>query len=171
MVRNAATLVLLAVVTVVLGAGNVARADGTAPARAGVVGGDLVPDNRFPWMVRLSMGCGGALTAPQVVLTAGHCVNTGPERGRPGTPSSYLEFVPGYNLGAAPYGVFVLSGKPRSLAGWSREVVLCTDGAPDRAACTAIARPRCSAWSCPRCSSAGCCSRTSPRASWTRSRS
>jgi hypothetical protein len=56
-----------------------------------------------------------------LVLTAGHCVNTGPERGRPGIWSSYLEFVPGFNLGAAPYGAFVLSGKPRSLPGWTRE--------------------------------------------------
>ena len=56
-----------------------------------------------------------------LVLTAGHCVNTGPEGGRPGTWSSYLEFVPGFNLGAAPYGAFVLSGQPRSLPGWTRE--------------------------------------------------
>ena len=56
-----------------------------------------------------------------LVLTAGHCVNTGPEHGRPGTWSSYLEFVPGYNLGAAPYGAFVLSWQPRALPGWTRE--------------------------------------------------
>ncbi|WP_305785072.1 serine protease [Symbioplanes lichenis] len=40
----------------------------------GVVGGDVAGAGQFPWMVRLSMGCGGALTAPRVVLTAGHCV-------------------------------------------------------------------------------------------------
>jgi hypothetical protein len=50
-----------------------------------------------------------------LVLTAGHCVNTGPKHGRPGKWSTYLEFVPGYNLGAAPYGTFVLSGTPKAL--------------------------------------------------------
>ena len=58
-----------------------------APAQAGagqpqvreVVGGKLAGTGKFPWAVRLSMGCGGALTAPRVVLTAGHCVGpTGP---------------------------------------------------------------------------------------------
>jgi hypothetical protein len=57
----------------------------------------------------------------RLVLTAGHCVDTGPVDGRPGTWSSYLEFVPGFNLGAAPYGTFVLSGKPRALRRWTAE--------------------------------------------------
>jgi hypothetical protein len=60
-------------------------------------------------------------TSRRLVLTAGHCVNTGPKNGRPGVWSSYLEFVPGYNLGAAPYGTFVLSGKPRALREWTEE--------------------------------------------------
>jgi secreted trypsin-like serine protease len=75
MVRNAAALVLIGVIAVVLGAGDL-----PAGATPGIVGGVVVPDNRFPWMVRLSMGCGGALTAPRVVLTAGHCVaGSGPD--------------------------------------------------------------------------------------------
>ncbi|MEV6487346.1 serine protease [Actinoplanes sp. NPDC051633] len=50
-------------------------------ARGTVVGGDVAPEGRFPWMVRLSMGCGGTLVAPRVVLTAGHCVSaSGPRR-------------------------------------------------------------------------------------------
>lgn len=60
---------------------------GDVPARAGVrpilevVGGAVAKTGEFPWAVRLSMGCGGALTAPQVVLTAGHCVGpTGPNQ-------------------------------------------------------------------------------------------
>ncbi|MEV4636268.1 serine protease [Actinoplanes sp. NPDC049548] len=79
MVRKVASLVILGVLASVLAASQtVARAGdaagGTPPIRE-VVGGDLAPAGRFPWMVRLSMGCGGALTAPRVVLTAGHCVN------------------------------------------------------------------------------------------------
>jgi secreted trypsin-like serine protease len=81
MVRNAASLLLLVVIAIVLATGDVpAAADRGTPHRAEVVGGDTVPDGRFPWMVRLSMGCGGALTAPRVVLTAGHCVSgSGPD--------------------------------------------------------------------------------------------
>ena len=78
MVRNVASLVLVGVLAVVLGAGDLPAA--AAPPRGAIVGGVLVPDNRFPWMVRLSMGCGGALTAPRVVLTAAHCVTgSGPD--------------------------------------------------------------------------------------------
>lgn len=41
----------------------------------GVVGGVPAAQGEFPWMVRLSMGCGGALYTQQIVLTAAHCVN------------------------------------------------------------------------------------------------
>jgi hypothetical protein len=56
-----------------------------------------------------------------LVLTAGHCVNTGPRHGRPGAWSSHLEFVPGFDLGTAPYGTFALAGTPRALPQWTRE--------------------------------------------------
>ncbi|GHF66263.1 trypsin [Streptomyces mashuensis] len=53
---------------------------GTAQARPadpgpGVVGGVPAQQGEFPWMVRLSMGCGGALYTQQIVLTAAHCVS------------------------------------------------------------------------------------------------
>ncbi len=51
-----------------------------------------------------------AINSPtrRLVLTAGHCVNSGP-RGRRGTSawSRYLEFVPAYSNGVAPFGAFV----------------------------------------------------------------
>ncbi len=44
----------------------------------------------------------------RLVLTAGHCVNTGP-RGRNGSNvwSRFLEFVPAYTDGTAPFGAYV----------------------------------------------------------------
>ncbi|WP_424184157.1 S1 family peptidase [Actinokineospora sp. G85] len=40
-----------------------------------VVGGTRAAQGEFPWVVRLSMGCGGAMYTNQIVLTAAHCVN------------------------------------------------------------------------------------------------
>ncbi|WP_035305503.1 S1 family peptidase [Actinokineospora inagensis] len=40
-----------------------------------VVGGTRAAQGEFPFIVRLSMGCGGAMYADNLVLTAAHCVN------------------------------------------------------------------------------------------------
>ncbi|MFI1012261.1 S1 family peptidase [Streptomyces sp. NPDC020965] len=40
-----------------------------------VVGGVRATQGEFPFMVRLSMGCGGSLLTQQIVLTAAHCVS------------------------------------------------------------------------------------------------
>jgi secreted trypsin-like serine protease len=52
--------------------------------RIEVVGGVRAAEGAFPWAVRLSVGCDGALAAPQFVLTAAHCA------GRTGANSSIL---------------------------------------------------------------------------------
>ncbi|HEV7770814.1 MAG TPA: hypothetical protein VGO66_09185 [Solirubrobacterales bacterium] len=57
---------------------------------------------------------GTAIDTPtrQLVLTAGHCVNSGlREGGRAGIWSQYLQFVPAYTGGAAPFGAFVARRK------------------------------------------------------------
>lgn len=53
---------------------------------------------------------GTAINSPtrQLVLTAAHCVNSGPRPGgRPAVWSQYLEFIPAYTGGATPFGTFV----------------------------------------------------------------
>jgi hypothetical protein len=51
-----------------------------------------------------------AINSPtrRLILTAGHCVNSGP-RSRKGNPvwSRFLEFVPAYDDGVAPFGAFI----------------------------------------------------------------
>jgi hypothetical protein len=58
----------------------------------------------------LSGYCSGtAIDSPtrQLVLTAGHCLNSGREGGGGSVWSDYLEFVPAYEGGRAPFGAFV----------------------------------------------------------------
>ena len=77
-----------------------------------VVGGTPAAQGEFPWMVRLSMGCGGAMYTPTLILTAAHCVgatgnNTsiGVTQGavdlqdptRTTRTSNYVYRAPGYN--------------------------------------------------------------------------
>jgi hypothetical protein len=62
---------------------------------------------------KLSGYCSGtAINTPTraLVLTAGHCVNSGPEDGHRAVWSNFLEFVPAYSGGVAPFGAFVARG-------------------------------------------------------------
>ncbi len=57
--------------------GNVASQRAIASPR--IIDGLTTGTHAYDWTVRLSVGCDGALVAPRVVLTAGHCVTgTGP---------------------------------------------------------------------------------------------
>lgn len=68
---------------------------------------------------------GTAIDTPtrQLVLTAGHCVNTGPVEGRRSSIwSRYMQFVPSYNDGQAPFGAFVIRrGKAYALRPWVKQ--------------------------------------------------
>ena len=63
--------VALSVALVAQPAADAAPVSGPSPS---VVGGTNAAQGEFPWMARLSMGCGGAVIAARVVLTAAHCV-------------------------------------------------------------------------------------------------
>ncbi|MFI2454965.1 S1 family peptidase [Streptomyces sp. NPDC019539] len=64
-----------AVGAVVLAAVSLQPTSATAAAPP-VVGGTRAAQGEFPFMVRLSMGCGGSLLTQQIVLTAAHCVGS-----------------------------------------------------------------------------------------------
>jgi secreted trypsin-like serine protease len=96
-----------------------------------VVGGTRAAQGEFPFMVRLSMGCGGALYSPTIVLTAAHCVNrTGTNASITATlgvvdlnssskitrKSNYVYRAPGYNGNGKDWALIRLSSPVTGLA-------------------------------------------------------
>lgn len=69
------TLIAAGAAAALAGLATAPAATAAQPPSADVVGGTRAAQGEFPWMVRLSMGCGGALYTPQIVLTAAHCVS------------------------------------------------------------------------------------------------
>ncbi|MBB4696647.1 secreted trypsin-like serine protease [Actinoplanes abujensis] len=116
--------------------GTTAEAAPTAPPGDGavspsVVGGSRAAQGEFPWMVRLSMGCGGALYSPTLVLTAAHCVSrTGTNTSITATlgvvdlqsssritrTSNYVYRAPGYNGNGDDWAFIRLSSPVTTLA-------------------------------------------------------
>lgn len=111
----------------------------TAPATAGpdsgvtpfVVGGTRAAQGEFPFMVRLSMGCGGSLYSSRLVLTAAHCVGrTGSNTtitatlgvvdlqssSRIQVRSNYVYRAPGYNGNGDDWALIRLASPVTGLA-------------------------------------------------------
>jgi len=51
----------------------VVEAESSRNLNARIVGGDQVEAGQYPFFVQMNNGCGGALVAPDIILTAGHC--------------------------------------------------------------------------------------------------
>ncbi|WP_233521566.1 S1 family peptidase [Streptomyces triticagri] len=78
-VKRAAALGAVTLAAVSLQPVSTAVAQDPTPSPA-IVGGTPAEEGEFPFMVRLSMGCGGSLYAEDIVLTAAHCVDgSGPD--------------------------------------------------------------------------------------------
>jgi len=105
-------LVSAAVAVLTAAAMGAIASPASADVGANVVGGSRAAQGEFPFMVRLSMGCGGALYSSTIVLTAAHCVNgTGTNTSITATlgvvdlqsssritrKSNYVYRAPGYN--------------------------------------------------------------------------
>jgi len=105
----------------VVGGGGKARLRVGTPEASGAsasflsVSTPTVPPYSFNGRIFIRRGslagyCSGtAINSPtrQLVLTAGHCVNSGRENGEATIWSKYLQFVPAYDGGVAPFGSFV----------------------------------------------------------------
>ncbi|MFI1995934.1 S1 family peptidase [Actinoplanes sp. NPDC020271] len=104
---------------------------GAAQADTSVVGGTRATQGEFPFMVRLSMGCGGALYSPNLVLTAAHCVGaTGTNTSITATlgvvdlnstskitrKSNYVYRAPGYNGNGKDWALIRLASPATGLA-------------------------------------------------------
>ena len=77
--RRAALLAVGTAAVLGAAAGQAVAAPPPDDVQPQVVGGTRAAQGEFPFMVRLSMGCGGALYKADIVLTAAHCVSgTGP---------------------------------------------------------------------------------------------
>jgi secreted trypsin-like serine protease len=108
-----------------------AIATAAQPPSTDVVGGTRAAQGEFPFMVRLSMGCGGALYSPTIVLTAAHCVSrTGTNTSITATlgsvdlqsssritvKSNYVYQAPGYNGNGKDWALIRLASPVTGLA-------------------------------------------------------
>ena len=127
----AAALTVAAMGAMVNSSPAAAAAPGDGVVSPSVVGGTRATQGEFPFMVRLSMGCGGALYSPTLVLTAAHCVSrTGTNTSITATlgvvdlqsssritrRSNYVYRAPGYNGNGDDWALIRLSSEVTGLA-------------------------------------------------------